>query len=274
MTPTKDSNIPTQQTSDLSAYELLRLEKIRRNEARLEALGLGSSSFFGSSISGGAKNSDEVSSTKKKRRPSANNHKTDRRRQQQRPKTLPTRSSKRLKGQKAPEVDENAMNFCDDDNDDDGDANDAVDEEEENKDVPYVICYTHLPKDPDQLDDDEFQVYANLRSWRLHRKNELEVEPYKICQNRTLCELIRRVRNDCLWGASSSSANNNNNNNNDTTNERNEEDVANELVDCWGLGPSKVAAGGFGWEMMAVIGQDENMKLLEKSRESTKQNKK
>jgi len=38
------------------------------------------------------------------------------------------------------------------------------------------------------------------------------------------------------------------------------------------LGPSKVAAGGFGWEMMAVIGQDENMKLFEKSRERTKQN--
>ena len=281
MTTTRDINNPTQQKSDLSPYELLRLEKIRRNEARLEALGLGGSSFFGSSISGGVNKSNKVSYTKKKRRSSAD-HKIDRRQQQQqRQKTLPTRSSKRLKGQKAPAVNENTKKICDGDEDDD--ENNAVDEEEEEKkNVSYVFCYTHLPKEPDQLDDDEFQVYANLRSWRLCRKNELEVEPYKICQNRTLCELIRRVRNDYLWGTTtSSSANSNNNNNsnsnsnsnsNDTT-ERNEEDVANELIDCWGLGPSKVAAGGFGWEMMEVIGQEDNVKLSEKSRERTKQNK-
>jgi hypothetical protein len=76
-------------------------------------------------------------------------------------------------------------------------------------------------------------------------------------------------------GASSCSANNNNNDT--TTTKRNEEDAANKLVDCWGLGPSKVAAGGFGREMMEVIGQDENMKLSEVGKISgaykTKQNK-
>ena len=35
-----------------------------------------------------------------------------------------------------------------------------------------------------------------LRAWRLAEKNRLQIEPYKVCQNRTLCELIRRRRND------------------------------------------------------------------------------
>ena len=36
------------------------------------------------------------------------------------------------------------------------------------------------------------------------RCRELDIEPYKIFQNRTLCELVRHRRNDVHWAASSS----------------------------------------------------------------------
>ena len=116
--------------------------------------------------------------------------------------------------------------------------------------------YSCWPREPEQLDDDEFQVYASLRAWRLRRKNELGVEPYKICQNRTLCELIRRARNCKGWGFPVDLEGN----------ERAEEDVSADLIECWGLGPSKVAPDGFGPEMMAVMEEESNAKLLEASR--------
>jgi hypothetical protein len=113
-----------------------------------------------------------------------------------------------------------------------------------------------MPQEPDQLDDYEFQIYASLRRWRLHRKDELEIEAYKICQNRTLCELIRRARNDQLWGVAAS----------DDGKDRSSAVIADDLVQCWGLGQSKVRADGFGPEMMRVIEGDENTRLLQASR--------
>ena len=80
-----------------------------------------------------------------------------------------------------------------------------------------------MPQEPDQLDDYEFQIYASLRRWRLHRKDELEIEAYKICQNRTLCELIRRARNDQLWGVAAS----------DDGKDRSSAVIADDLVQCW-----------------------------------------
>mmetsp|Transcript_40611 Transcript_40611/g.45745 ORF Transcript_40611/g.45745 Transcript_40611/m.45745 type:complete len:82 (-) Transcript_40611:160-405(-) len=64
---------------------------------------------------------------------------------------------------------------------------------------------------------------------------------------------------------------NDNSNNSKGRTMRSDEDVANELIDCWGLGPSKVAIGGFGWEMMEIITQDDNTRLLEMSRGRTNQ---
>jgi len=241
------------------------------------------------------------SSTCKLITPSTSKHKKNVR-QRQRPKAVPTRFSKRLKGQKEDVA--NKKDFYEDDNDDgdekkkkrdnkytDTSTNTAVfvEGEEKNDDVvPFVIIsYTQMPQNPDQLDDDEFGIYASFRAWRLRRKNELEVEPYKICQNRTLCELIRRARNDCLWGRRTTrtrtrtsniitmTEDTNENDDNDNSNNskgrtmRSDEDVANELIDCWGLGPSKVAVGGFGWEMMEIIAQDDNTRLLEMSRGRT-----
>ena len=219
------------QQHDLSPYELLRLEKIRRNNARLQALGLGVSIAV---AAGANKEPKKAAAPAKKKRPRP----TDR-------SNVPRRSSKRLRDKKEnPTIDESTA--ADGSDNDRAHANDAP---------PPAIDYSYLPQEPDQLDDDEFQVYASLRAWRLERKNELEIEPYKICQNRTLCELIRRVRNDPSWGALQCDGS-----------DRIEEDVAAELIDCWGLGPSKVAAGGFGPEMMKVLGQESNVTLLNASR--------
>lgn len=252
-----------EQPHDLSPYELLRLEKIRRNQAKLEALGLGGGSI--GTLAGVAPKKKKFNNNKQQKKRSRTNA---RRRQQQQP---PTRSSKRLRDMKERQsssadqiVKEEAAHEVDyDDNDDDANGG------------PQVACidYDYLPQEPDQLDDDEFQVYTSLRAWRLRRKNELEVEPYKICQNRTLCELIRRVRNDPYWGTlvEVETTTSKGGGKATTTSPRSEEDVAADLIECWGLGPSKVAADGFGPEMMAVIAEEGNAKLLEASRARSNQ---
>mmetsp|Transcript_209 Transcript_209/g.254 ORF Transcript_209/g.254 Transcript_209/m.254 type:complete len:116 (+) Transcript_209:114-461(+) len=108
-----------------------------------------------------------------------------------------------------------------------------------------------MPDEPERLDDEEFQVYVSLRAWRLGRKNELEIEPYKICQNRTLCELIRRRRNDDEFAKGK---------------EVNE--IESDLLSVWGIGPSKATAGGFGWEMLDILNTPENENYLMLSRKN------
>ena len=70
---------------------------------------------------------------------------------------------------------------------------------------------------PEQLDDFEFEVYSLLRTWRLATCRALDTEPYKIFQNRTLVEAVRRRRNDSAWGSTQQ-----------------------QLLQCWGIGPVKV----------------------------------
>jgi hypothetical protein len=57
----------------------------------------------------------------------------------------------------------------------------------------------YVLKEPQQLDDFEFEIYVKLRRWRLLLARELDVETYKIFQNRTLCEAIRRRKEDPFW---------------------------------------------------------------------------
>lgn len=101
-------------------------------------------------------------------------------------------------------------------------ANDAL---EKPVDKIVTIDYETFPHDSEFLDDFEFMNYAFLRAWRLGRCKELELEPYKICQNRTLCELIRRRRCTPTWGK-------------DDKNDI--QKIADDLLECWGIGPSKV----------------------------------
>lgn len=223
--------LPGQHDNDLSPYELLRLEKIRRNQARLKSLGLGVGIIKSTYVT-----TSSVVPTPKKRLIK------DRHRQQ------PTRSSKRLK-----EKQENNSTTTTTTDLTPAEISNQIlveDDVDNNVEEDIEIDYSdkQFPKEPLYLDDDEFQVYTSLRAWRLRRKNELEVEPYKICQNRTLCELIRRVRNNPTWGKGV------------------ERSVATDLIECWGLGPSKVSPDGFGPTMISIIAENQNAKLLDASR--------
>jgi hypothetical protein len=124
----------------------------------------------------------------------------------------------------------------------------------------------------------------------LLRARELQIETYKIFQNRTLCEMIRRRRNDPTWarkvgsstlavaGAASptkpvksevpTAAVEEESAANDASGEplAYDADVADALADCWGVGPRKVAEGGFAWEALAVLNRPDVEELLGQSR--------
>lgn len=208
--------------NDLSPYELARLERIKRNEARLRELGL-------------------FKQPKTTPKPKPVTTKIVRKRKQ--PSSAPTRSSRRL--QKLKEGKEKMENDGDSTNNDDAEDTTLVDED--------TVDYERMPDEPERLDDEEFQVYVSLRAWRLRRKNELEIEPYKICQNRTLCELIRRRRNDAKFAKGI---------------EVNE--IETDLLSVWGIGPSKATPDGFGWEMLDVLNTSENENYLILSRKNDK----
>ncbi|KAL7460932.1 hypothetical protein ACHAXS_001368 [Conticribra weissflogii] len=252
------------QDNDLSPYELARLERIRRNEERLRSLGLyengGKSSLFSAakpqrlSKESSAKGKD-TNSARRKRKQTA---------------TAPTRSSSRLKEAKE-RKDGKEYGSSQSDNDVETDAVRSEEGKTEstnnNNDEEKEPNYDIMPKEPEELDDDEFQVYVSLRAWRLRRKNELDVEPYKICQNRTLCELIRKRRNDaqfCLFKLDHDF------NKSDVSKALTcESAVEKSLLSVWGIGPSKAAKDGFGWEMLEILASEENIVLLESSRKRT-----
>ena len=137
------------------------------------------------------------------------------------------------------------------------------------------------------------------------RCRELDIEPYKIFQNRTLCELVRHRRNDVHWAASSSGSGSTSSSGDggvtelpadtsrntleplisavisttetsapvSTSNEGTQSAqlsydaaIAEALTDCWGVGPAKVKEGGFGWEALEVLNSSEITALLEQSR--------
>jgi len=217
--------------NDLSPYELARLERIRRNEDRLRGLGL---------IGGKPEHKTSAVDREKKVQ-------RVRVRGEKRP-SVATRSSKRLR-----EMKDGKQSSHEDVAEDDTPGG----EDSTAPDLEGKVNYALTPQEAELLDDHEFQVYAALRAWRLRRKNELEVEPYKICQNRTLCELIRRRRND---GAFASRPRRGGEGDAELAT------VEQDLLSVWGIGPSKAAQGGFGWEMLEVLDSDENSMLLELSR--------
>lgn len=107
----------------------------------------------------------------------------------------------------------------------------------ENKEV-YVVDYDDSPRTSEDLDDFEFANYALLRKWRHKRCSELDTEPYKIFQNKTLCIIIRKRRNNNSWGRKKQTGDANN-----SDLEVSQEDIADittDLLECWGVGPIKV----------------------------------
>ena len=215
--------------SDLSPYEVARLKNIQANKLKLAALGLL-----------GSANPLKKRPENKKDKKVKNKRKVQKNVSAGRKKVrIGTRRSSRLAGIKLPDTKDNLI-----DKSNDNELFDGTEEEE-----PTVNYSTH-PQVPQELDDHEFEIYTAVRKWRLDRKNELQVEPYKICQNRTICELIRRRRNDKSWALPTSSTR------------------PQELILCWGIGPSKCST--FGIEMIEIL--DKWEETLECSRKMSVEN--
>lgn len=207
---------------DLSEYERLRLENIRRNADFLASLGI--KDVIQQRLE--TKEADKVAGKRKR---------DDREvRKRQEPVVLPTRRSLRVVLQQEGSKFEHADSSSVDEKlvQPTSSSGDGRDERR---------SYANMPFESDELDDCEFQVYVALKAWRLRRSRELDLEPYKICQNRTLAEIVRRCRNNIEWASSSKS----------------EKDKENDLLDCWGIGPSKARKDGFGDLLINEINSSE-----------------
>jgi superfamily II DNA helicase RecQ len=227
-------------SSDLSEYERIRLENIRRNADFLTSLGLEtviSQAQASAAAAARTQQSKEVKASSKKRKINQEDGNSAIER-------MPRRTSLRLQSlQDTSSIKLEAELH--------GKEPEAKREEEDKK-----IDYEAMPFDSEQLDDYEFQVYTHLKAWRLQRCRELDIEPYKICQNRTLAELIRLRRKNPSWAQKADES--------APGSGKQEKD----LLECWGIGPSKAKADGYGPEMIAII--DDNSELLQLLDESRK----
>jgi hypothetical protein len=208
---------------DLSTYERLRLENIQRNAQFLLELGIVDRKA-NNLLASTAEKKATVTATKRKKKHKRAAITAD--------FILPTRKSPRL--HKILDLAEVAIN-----------STECIGDGTEDS-----FSYETMPFDSDQLDDEEFQAYVELRAWRLRTARELELEPYKICQNRTLAELVRRKRNRDSWislGLGNKT-------------------VEVDLLDCWGIGPSKAKLGGFGHQLAELLHTDSIAQRLEASR--------
>tara|TARA_B110000091_G_scaffold208060_1_gene247143 strand:+ start:475 stop:1218 length:744 start_codon:yes stop_codon:yes gene_type:complete len=218
------TNHKANMSTDLSSYEIARLQRIKENKAVLEQIGLRKLKKKQPKPSKQAATIKKAERAKRKRATKV------------KPAAQGSRRSKRLKGQEADNIE---IGEC---------YHPTDDPEQQEEEIEPVVNYVDgWPTEPAYLDDYEFQIYAELRKWRLMRKKELEIEPYKICQNRTLCELIRRRRNNSKYATSSAT-------------------VETDLLKCWGIGPSKAREEGFGREMLDVMDGDVVVEWFEQSR--------
>ena len=99
------------------------------------------------------------------------------------------------------------------------------------------------PDEPGQLDEHELQVYNSLK---------LKLRGGTYDSNRTLCELIRRRKNDTSFASREMSKNN--------------EAVMQDLKLVWGIGPHR--ASRFGEEILDALDSKENKRLLMLSRKN------
>lgn len=225
--------------NDLSPYEQARLENIQKNQALLASLGLARASAAQAAESVAVSGRPAKKARKEPRLPS-----------------LSTRRSSRLAGKDASDdsVVGNMHLFVQKRLNADpfflqqaGHAENIDGDGQTSLGVSVPPMYSDMPLEALELDPHEFQVFVILRRWRLRRKNELQIEPYKVAQTRSLCEVIRRRRNNPKWATV---------------------DPSSELLQVWGLGPAKVKLmpPGFGHEMLDVVSSPECTALLEKSR--------
>lgn len=88
-----------------------------------------------------------------------------------------------------------------------------------------------------------------MKRWRLFLSRELDCRAYEIFQDRTLCEIVRRRRNDPEWARFKPG--------------QNEIALVNaQLQECWGIGPSKVKEGGFAHQVITIMNEREDIAEL------------
>eukprot|EP00548_Thalassiothrix_antarctica_P011664 CAMPEP_0194161766 /NCGR_PEP_ID=MMETSP0152-20130528/79121_1 /TAXON_ID=1049557 /ORGANISM="Thalassiothrix antarctica, Strain L6-D1" /LENGTH=245 /DNA_ID=CAMNT_0038871581 /DNA_START=55 /DNA_END=792 /DNA_ORIENTATION=+ len=228
MTANIINNKNNESVDDLSSYERKRLERVQLNQQRLKKLGI-----------------VKVKRTiiPRKRKSSSSSPKK------------PTRYSKRVRCKfeeeekeiVAKEEEEKEIAAKEEEHIKDDDKGEKLSSSNVGDDGFIVVDYTRLwPKTPEELDDDEFEILKFLRLWRLIGKNEIIVEPFKICDNRTLCELIRRKRNNSNWASSTS------------------DNAVADITQCYGIGLHR--AKELGPEMIQIIENDVNQPLFTSSR--------
>lgn len=209
--------------NDLSEYEKLRLENINRNLEFLKSLGIATKENLNQS----AREEPKPKTPKRKATPTKVKEEPNAKYLRRSPRLLASEGNTPVKEEPG--------------------------NEEDQQDV--ILGYESMPLESNELDDFEFQLFVKLRAWRLKRCRELDIEPYKIFNNRTIAEFIRRKRNDSQWLLSTSP----------------EKQLTEELLMCWGIGPSKAKVDGFGFEMMNYLLHSEELQswtdnLFEQSR--------
>ena len=264
--------------NDLSEYEKLRLINILRNNSFLASLGLSRSASVTSSAPSFV-STDIISANKQIK---AEQREKKRSNDISKLAIQPTRYSKRIRL----EMEDMGEELGEDD--DDG------------------IDYSKMPIESTALDDHEFQIFVILRNWRLFKSRELKIEPYKIFQNRTLAEIIRRRRQDLSWAnATSGSSTIVSDIPSDTDiklesfdssvamktqfdADRNVEvkpqvteltscdvdsgdsiKVSKDLLQCWGIGTSKCKPGSFAFEILDILRGEDCIELFAQSRALT-----
>jgi len=193
-------------SEELTAYEQQRLANIERNVAFLASLGLASvkppATSKSKSRTTSEKELDGEYRERKKARVARKGSSSD----------PPARRSARVMNQPAPAIEV--------DSDDElygvkkaakkrqrdrqirggqvrGDGADKGGEEgEDDGEDRDLVRYDCFPHSCEEVDDFEFQVFLIVRRWRHATCNALGLEPYKIFQNRTVLEVVRRQRND------------------------------------------------------------------------------
>ena len=162
----------TDDTEALSEYEIQRLERIKRNRQKLAELGLlsAASDLKTEALEDKQRGKTESTAAQKAKARKRKRQERDKRERAKALAAMPRRRSKRQKGE-APEV--------------------VVATEATSELFEEPKIQTFLPREPKDLDDGEFLCYTALKKHRLKTARELEIEPYKVCQNRCLVELVR-----------------------------------------------------------------------------------
>lgn len=243
-------------SNDLSEYERIRIENIRRNADFLSTLGFQVAANNQPVVSVDKKPksiSNEIEKKKKKR--SFDDISKD-------ATVVSTRYSLRSRSANT------TKEINEIENKEEIESNE--DEEED------LVDYESTPYYPQNLDDFEFEIYVSLKAWRLTQSRELGLEAYKVFHNEALCDMTRRKRNNNNWGCIYTTVPGISDIDTDVDKEtdnlitRDQTEVSNELQECRGVGPSKsrfVPEKGFAVKIVRdVLENRKNQELFEKSR--------